>query len=248
MCLILFAYNAHPHYQLILAANRDEFYARQTAPAEFWPDAPELCAGKDLASGGTWLGITKSGRFAAVTNYRDPNAPSGTKSRGWLTRDFLIGEETPEYFLRKIERERSDYSGFNLLVGDFGEDGNELFYFSNRGKTIEKLDSGIYGLSNALLDTKWYKVEQNKAKFLKVVENSDEIIPEDLFGMLADRQPAPDEKLPETGVGIERERILSAAFIATNGYGTRSTTVLLINKTNQSTFIEKTSVSNAVRR
>lgn len=242
MCLIFFAFNAHPRYQLILAANRDEFYSRPTAPAEFWKDAPMVLAGKDLAAGGTWLGITRQGRFAAITNYRDPQGAIGTKSRGNLTLDFLAGTESCEEYLHRIEQNKNDYSGFNLLVGKFSESKNELFYFSNRGGENRKLTAGIYGLSNALLDTNWQKVETGKAKFTKILEKNDRLSATDFLWMLADRTPADDEKLPNTGVGIERERILSPAFIETEGYGTRSSSLLLIDQTGKIDFIEKTYV------
>jgi len=242
MCLIIFALDAHPRYKLVLAANRDEFYARPTAPADFWTDAPQILAGRDLAAGGTWLGITTSGRFAALTNYRDPSAPTGEKSRGDLTKNFLTGGETAQEFLRKIERGKNDYSGFNLLVGDFKTSADELFYFSNRAGKLKKLARGIYGLSNHRLDTAWHKVEQSKARFTEILQTNGEISPAELLAILADRRLAPDEKLPETGVGVDRERILSPAFIETTGYGTRSSTLLLIERDGRVQFTEKTLV------
>ncbi len=247
MCLILFAHNAHPRYRFILAANRDEFYARPTAPAEFWTDAPTVLAGKDMERGGTWLGISTNGRFAAVTNYRDPSARAGTKSRGDLTKDFLLGAEKCENFLQKIAVVKSDYSGFNLLAGDFSAEKSELFYLSNRRQTFEKLDAGIYGLSNALIDTNWQKLANGKAKFKEILQNSDEIAPTDLFEIMANRDFAPDEKLPETGIGIERERILSPAFIKTEIYGTRCTTILLIGHNGEVDFLEKTFEDGAAK-
>lgn len=244
MCLIVFALGAHPRYRFVLAANRDELYARPTAPAAIWKDAPEVLAGRDLAAGGTWLGLTTNGRFAAVTNYRDPSAPTGAKSRGSLTKNFLTGEETAREFLRQIERGKQDYSGFNLLVGDFKSSAPQLFYFSNRGAKPKKLPDGIYGLSNHLLDTAWHKVEQTKAGFTKILQSNDEISLAELLTILNNRRHAPDEKLPETGVGLERERILSPAFIETSGYGTRSSTVLLIDRDGRVQFTEKTFVGN----
>ena len=244
MCLIIFALDAHPRYKLVLAANRDEFYARPTAPADFWADAPSILAGRDLTAGGAWLGITTNGRFAAVTNYRDALAPAGFGSRGDLTKTFLIGDETAQNYLHKIERGECDYSGFNLLVGDFGKNATELFYFSNRGENPKKLSSGIYGLSNHLLDTAWHKVEQSKAGFTEILQNNNEILPAQLLTILADRRVAADEKLPKTGVGVDRERILSPAFIETTGYGTRSSTVLLIERDGRVSFTEKTFVGN----
>lgn len=245
MCLILFAYKAHPRYKLILAANRDEFYSRPTAPAAFWQDAPKILAGRDLTADGTWLGITKTGRFAAVTNYRDPKAPAGTKSRGDVPKDFLMGNDSPENYLLKIEKAKSEYSGFNLLTGDFGAGRNKLFYFSNHGAKPKKITRGIYGLSNALLDTNWHKVETGKAKFTKILQTSDEIHTEQLFEILADRLFAADDKLPKTGIGIERERVLSPAFIATENYGTRLSTILLIDEAGEISFSEKTFVGAA---
>lgn len=249
MCLIVFAYDSHPRYRLILAANRDEFYSRPTAVAGYWKDAPEVLAGRDLAAGGTWLGMAKNGRFAAVTNYRDPLALAGTKSRGDLTKYFLTGRDAAEDYLRRIEIEKNDFSGFNLLVGNFGAgDESELFYFSNRGTgSAKKLLAGIYGLSNHLLDTNWHKVETSKAKLAPLLlQNSGGISPEDLFEILADKLPAQDDKLPVTGVGIKRERILSPAFIETDGYGTRSSTVLLVERSGQARFIEKTFVGEKI--
>lgn len=242
MCLIFFGLNFHPRYQLILAANRDEFYSRPTAPAEFWNDAPQVLAGKDLAAGGTWLGVTRRGKFAAVTNYRDPRGAIGTKSRGDLTLDFLAGGESSEKYLRRIEKDKDDYSGFNLLVGEFSQNRNEVFYFSNRSEASQKLSAGIYGLSNALLDTNWQKVEIGKTRFTEILKKNDRLSAADLLPILADQTPAPDEKLPNTGVGIKRERILSPAFIETEGYGTRSSSVLLIDKTGKIDFTEKTFV------
>lgn len=242
MCLIVFALDAHPRYKLVLAANRDEFYNRPTAPAAVWFDAPEVLAGKDLAAGGTWLGLTKQGRFAAVTNYRDPRQPVKEKSRGRLTRNFLVGADSPPDYLQKISAEKENYAGFNLLVGDFGGE-SKLFYYSNRGAAALQLSAGIYGLSNHLLDTAWHKVEESKTRFAKVLRNSIEISPESLFPILADRAAAPDEKLPDTGVGLKRERILSPAFIETNGYGTRSSTVVTIDRRGTAaSFTEKTFV------
>lgn len=240
MCLIVFSFDAHADCSLILAANRDEFYARPTAPAAFWQDASEILAGRDLAAGGTWLGVTSSGRFAAVTNYREPLAPAGVKSRGQLTTEFLNGNESPENYLQKIKLEKDDYSGFNLIVGDFAAERRELFYYSNRAAQIVELTAGIYGLSNHLLDTNWHKVESSKAKLANAVQKTGAISSTDLLQILADRRVAADEKLPETGVGIERERVLSAAFIETNNYGTRSSTVLMIKRNGQVDFHEKT--------
>jgi uncharacterized protein with NRDE domain len=236
MCLILFAYKIHPRYKFILAANRDEFYERPTAVARFWEDAPEVLAGRDLAQGGTWLGVTRSGRLAAVTNFRNPHQSKGKFSRGALVSDFLRGTDSVLEYLQKIENEAENYTGFNLLVGDFGND--EMAYFSNRGDGIKLLDAGIYGLSNALLDTPWQKVLRGKNNLEKII-SAEEISPDSLFQILQNRTLANDEDLPETGVGIEYERILSPCFIETPIYGTRSSSVVLVGNDNSLNFAEQ---------
>ncbi|WP_298266473.1 NRDE family protein [Geobacter sp.] len=236
MCLILFALEAHPRYRLVLAANRDEFYDRPTAPASFWDDAPQVLAGRDLTGGGTWCGITTGGRIAAVTNYRDPRTyREGAPSRGRLVADFLRGEMTPAALLERLHREGNSYNGFNLIFGD----GSELLYFSNRGALPARVPAGIHGLSNHLLDTPWPKVARGKEALAKLLAARDEPAPDDLFAILADRTPAPDHLLPDTGVGPERERLLSPLFIATPTYGSRSSTVILIGRDNTCTFVER---------
>ena len=239
MCLILFAKDVHPKYKFILAANRDEFYDRPTSSAKFWDDAPNLLAGRDLVHGGTWLGMTKTGRFATVTNYRNPNQPNGKRSRGALVTDFLLGAKSVSEYLQEIEKLSEDFTGFNLLVGDFGNDKNELAYFSNRGHRINHIDTDIYGLSNHLLDSPWQKVLRGKEMFTEAISNENEISVISLLKILLDKTLAKDENLPNTGIGIERERILSPMFIETPIYGTRCSTVLLIGNDNSVTFAEK---------
>jgi len=238
MCLLLFAYNFHPKHRLILAANRDEFYQRPTAPAQFWKDAPEVLAGRDLVQGGSWLGVTRTGRLAAVTNFRDPNQPKGEFSRGNLVADFLRGTDSVSEYLNKVKNNAENYTGFNLLVGEFGQKHTELAYFSNRGEGIKILVSGIYGLSNALLDTPWPKVVQGKENLAKIVEENVEGSPNPLFELMQTSVPAEDKYLPETGIGLERERILSACFIETPIYGTRCSSVVLIGNDNSISFSE----------
>jgi len=158
MCLIVFAYNVHPSYRLVLAANRDEFYERPSSSADFWKDYPQVLAGRDLKEGGTWLGITKSGKYAAVTNYRDPSSlKSDSLSRGRLVSSYLTGNQNPDKYLKNISSQVDKYDGFNLLLGD----DNNLFVFSSRSD-MQKLKPGIYGLSNHLLDTNWPKVARSK--------------------------------------------------------------------------------------
>ena len=237
MCLILLALQQHSSYRLILAANRDEYYDRPSAPPTFWSEAPELLAGKDLKSGGTWLGITKKGRIAAITNYRDPastkrNAPS----RGWLVRDFLLGRDGTEEYLIKVRQEAGKYNGFNLVVGVR----DELYWYSNRTDEIVRLSLGLHGISNRLLDTPWPKVIRSKQGISEILDRDDEISPEILFDLLQDRTQAPDEILPDTGVGTEWERVLSPVFIVSPTYGTRSSTLIFIDKKDQVTFIDRT--------
>ncbi len=236
MCLLFIAWKAHPSYKLILAANRDEYYDRPTAPAEFWKDAPGLLAGRDLRAQGTWLGITTGGRIAAVTNYRDPKSlKSKAPSRGRLVTDYLRGKDTPEGYLEKLVKRADQYNGYNLIFGS----SKELFWYSNRGQEGRLLSPGIYGVSNHLLDTPWPKVARGKEAFRQLLGGSKGPEPEDLFHLLSDRTPAPDESLPQTGVGLEWERILSPIFITSPIYGTRSSTLIYIDQQDRVIFIER---------
>jgi uncharacterized protein with NRDE domain len=235
MCLILFAWKVHEKFPLVLAANRDEFYERPSASAAFWDDVPDLLAGRDLRRGGTWLGITRTGRLAALTNYRDPaSLKKDAPSRGELVSDYLRGRESPEAFIRRLEPRADRYNGFSLLAGD----GPELAYFSNRGE-MRRLAPGIHGMSNHLIDTPWPKVEQGKRALGELLASRDDPSPEALFALLASRSRPPDEGLPNTGVGLEWERVLSPFFVESPAYGTRSSTVLLIDREGAVTFIER---------
>lgn len=227
MCLILFAYKVHPKYKLIVAANRDEFYERPTAPAHFWEDHPHILAGRDLRKMGTWMGVTENGRFAALTNYRDPNeVTEGKRSRGDLVADFLKGSASPADFMNRASEHRISYPGYNLLAGNL----EELFYYSNVEDRVELLQPGIYGVSNHVLDTEWPKVKKGKEGLSALIDNAEGNLTEDLFTLLQNADPAPDDRLPKTGVSLEWERILSPLFIKSDGYGTRSSTVLLMSK------------------
>lgn len=221
MCLILFAWRAHPDFPLVVAANRDEFFARPTAAAAYWGDPPIL-AGRDLQAGGTWMGITATGRFAALTNYRDPGRlrPAAV-SRGHLVADFLLGGDTPEHYLRRIAPHTDAYNDFNLLAAA----GEDLYCLESASGHLQRLTPGIYGLSNHLLDTPWPKVADGKSALGGALA----ALPDDrrLFDMLRDRQIYPDRDLPRTGVSLEWERLLSAAFVTAEGYGTRSSTVVI---------------------
>lgn len=237
MCLIVFAYDSHPIYRLILGANRDEFRDRPTEPARFWSDAPHVLAGRDNLAGGTWLGVTTDGKVAAITNYRDPQQHVvGPPSRGNLVADFLRDRKLPiEKFFVTLNRDGQLYDGFNLLYGTVAD----LRYFTNRGGSSGSITHGIHALSNHLLDTHWPKVTVVKAR-LETIARQAEIDPEQIFAALSDHAPFEDHLLPDTGVGPERERLLSPVFIEGREYGTRSTTVLLIDRDDNVTFIERT--------
>jgi uncharacterized protein with NRDE domain len=243
MCIILLAYKSHPVYPLILAANRDEFYARPTAAAGYWDDAPTLLAGRDLERGGTWLGVTEGGRLAAVTNYREPGRRiEDAPSRGLLVSDFLRSRENTSAYLHRLAADADRYNGFNLIAGDT----QELYHYSNRAHAPQALGPGIYGVSNHLLDTPWPKVERGK-KALAEILSSDAPPPCDIFRLLADRTCADDSCLPETGVGLELERVLSPLFITSPVYGTRSSTVLMLDWEDNLTFIERTFTNGSER-
>jgi uncharacterized protein with NRDE domain len=235
MCLIFLSLHHHQNYKLIIAANRDEFYQRQTAPADFWTDHPTIVGGRDLEASGTWMAMNKNRRISMVTNYRDlNNLKQQAPSRGALVSEYLIGNDSPETYLKNIQPRAADYNGFNLLVGN----SHELYYLSNYREGVHRLEHGIYGLSNALLDTPWPKVARGKQNFEQVLKAA-VVDPHALFDLLRDEERAPDEKLPDTGIGLERERMLSSMFIKSPNYGTRCSTVLLIDKQDRVTYTER---------
>ncbi len=236
MCLILFTYKAHPNYFLVLAANRDEFYARPTLGADFWEDAPHILAGRDLKAGGTWLGVDRFGRFAAVSNYRDPGSnKTNALSRGHLVSNFLRGQQTPADYVDNLRLRGQEYNGFNLLVGDR----SELWYYSNRINTGRLLEPGVHGASNHLLDTPWPKVQRGKKRLGELLAQNSTVDPEAILEILSDCTIADDADLPDTGVGLTMERMLSPIFIVSPHYGTRSSSVLLIDRDEQVTFVER---------
>jgi uncharacterized protein with NRDE domain len=231
MCLIVFAWRVIPAVPLVAAANRDEFYQRATAPAAAWPEHPQIYAGRDLKAGGSWMGITQpaveggSSRFAAITNIRAPSEHrEDAPSRGHLVSDYLAGSMTPQEYVESIRASAGDYNGFNLVLGDR----DTLIWFSNKGdddpRNGQPLEPGVYGLSNALLDAPWPKVLKTKAQFASLLCLG---APEEaFFEMLSDTTPAPDLRLPETGVPLDLERMLSAVRIESPSYGTRTSTVV----------------------
>ena len=235
MCLIVIGWQAHRRYPLAVAANRDELFARPTAPLAWWEDSPDLLAGRDLQDGGTWMGITRHGRFAAITNYRDPaRLKPSPPSRGRLVSDFLAGNETPEEYLRRIEPLAQACNGFNLLVAD----SNALWWYSNMSNERRKLEPGIYGVSNHLLDTPWPKLLSAKQAFAAALP--DLPATEALFALLRDDTLHPDEVLPSTGISLELERKLSAIFVKTQGFNTRSSAVLWRDDSGIISFDEQT--------
>ena len=235
MCLILFAYDMHPHYRLVLAANRDEFYDRPAAPLHFWEDYPEILAGRDLKLLGTWLGVTRDGRLAAITNFRDPGGiKQVAPSRGDLVADYLKGGRGPDDYLQEIGAGADAYNGFNLLVGN--RDG--LYYASNRGDWFRSLQPGIYGLSNHLLDTPWPKVRSGVTHLKTLMAAPEAALLSGLEELLQNQGRPPDDQLPDTGVGLEWERRLASIFISSRAYGTRCTSIVTIARTGQIRFKE----------
>lgn len=268
MCLLVFSLQTHAEYPFIFAGNRDEFHGRPAVPAQFWADRPHVLAGRDLQAGGTWLGISRDGRFATVTNYREPGERIvEARSRGDLVVDFLEGSEHAASYLTALQDRAHEYNGFNLILGTPGE----LFYFSNRngeastrdsaGRAhnpgrdepaarpeavgmgtpgrIHKLEAGVYGLSNEQLDTPWPKVRRAKSLFQRVLGEKGPDA-EALLALLADRERPLDAELPATGLDREWERALSSIFIIGKEYGTRASSVVLVGHNGEVTFAERT--------
>lgn len=226
MCLIALAYKAHPRYPFVIAANRDEFLDRETAPARFWPEAPHILAGKDLRAGGTWMGVTRSGRFAAITNHRDMRrAPVAGPSRGLLALAALNADPPRD----GVERE-----GYNLIYGTY----DALRYRCNITDVDVALVPGLHGLSNAVLDTPWPKVTK-AVEGLRQALQADELDTERLFDLLADHALADPGLLPDTGLGLDREHALSAIRIDMPAYGSRCSTVITVNEEGQVYFEER---------
>lgn len=242
MCLLLLGYDVHPDMQWIVAANRDEFYDRPTASLSFWEDFTDILAGRDLREGGTWMGISLKGRFAAITNYRDPaSLKSDAPSRGMLVRDFLLSDRRAKGYLESLIPSMNRYNGFNLIAGD----PKGMFYLGNRCGDVQAISPGWHALSNRCLDTPlWPKTRRGLERMQAIVRPERPIDIPAIFDVLLDTTPAPDNLLPDTGVGIEWERILSPVFIQSPGYGTRSSSILLLNRDGDLFFQEKTFCSH----
>ncbi|KAF6693465.1 NRDE family protein [Pseudomonas sp. EKM23D] len=232
MCLIVFAWRPGHAQPLIVAANRDEFYARPTLPLAQWPDAPHVYAGRDQEAGGTWLGVSADGRFAALTNIRDPHQPPARKSRGELVARFLSGSLPIDQYLAEVNGRSIEYAGFNLLVGTR----EEMWHYNANHTEPARLEAGVYGLSNAGLDTPWPKLLKAKAALSQALDNPH---PHTLLALLSDPQTAPFAELPDTGVGLATESLLSSVFIASPTYGTRASTALIVNADGTRWMVER---------
>ena len=222
MCLIVFAWRPGHAQPLVVAANRDEFYARPTQPLTRWAEAPQVYAGRDLEAGGTWLGIGANGRFAALTNIREPQKPPSRRSRGELVANFLTGNQPISDYIHGVARRSPSYVGFNLLVGT----ADELWHYNAKDIAPQRLSAGVYGVSNAGLDTPWPKLIKATAALKEVLVDPQ---PSALLALLKDSQTAPFSDLPDTGVGLATEHLLSSVFIQSPTYGTRASTALIVN-------------------
>ncbi|MES2868882.1 MAG: NRDE family protein [Pseudomonadota bacterium] len=231
MCLIVFAWRPGHAQPLVVAANRDEFYARPAKPLAQWVDAPQVFAGRDLEAGGTWLGIGANGRFAALTNIREPHKPPSRRSRGELVSDFLSSNQPIGEYFEGIGRRTIEYAGFNLLLGTR----DQLWHFNSKDLAPQPLSAGVYGLSNAGLDTPWPKLLKAKAALAEVLGDPQ---PQSLLALLKDTQTAPFSELPDTGVGLATESLLSSVFITSPSYGTRASTALIVNADGSRLMVE----------
>ena len=236
MCILFLAIQQHKKYPLILLANRDEFRTRPTAQAKFWQEHPQMLAGKDLQEGGTWLGIDKKGKIAALTNVRNiPAHKTGRKSRGHLVKDYLQEEKQPQNYLETLQQNPMQYNPFNLLVGNL----QELYVYSNMQTEIHKLQAGFHGLSNAFLNSPWPKLSKGIDSIKQYIQTT-ELDKDELFAIMQQSEKAPDHLLPDTGVGLAKERYLSSIFIAGPDYGTSSTAIILVDNKQQVLFWERT--------
>lgn len=240
MCLAIIALNCLTDWPLIVIANRDEFHNRPTLPAQPWTDAKDILGGRDLNAGGTWLGMTATGRFALLTNYREPgrNDPQAP-SRGQLTELFLRGEYFAQEYVQNLQKRGHAYNGFNLLLGDV----TGVWYCSNRGEIpAQKLDAGVIGISNASLDTPWPKLNRTKRAVSELILDKKSPVsfkPDSFFDIMLDTHSACAHALPETGLDLEREKLLSSPFIKNEYYGTRCTTLIMQRSDGLVRFQEK---------
>ena len=235
MCLLLVAHATHHDYRLVVAANRDEFHARPADAARYWDDAPAILGGRDREGTGTWLAVNRHGAFAAITNVRSPVEPASPRSRGLIVKDYLTGGRSAGEFVRTLSDSRTSYNGFNVIASD----GNDVAWYSNVTDEARTLEPGVYGLSNHLLDTPWPKVLRLKHAFDGLATLNGAPLVDALFAALSNEQTAPDPDLPETGLELAHERVLSPIFINGAHYGTRCSTVVLLRNDGVLTFIER---------
>jgi uncharacterized protein with NRDE domain len=238
MCLLVLAWQVHPRYRLVVAANRDEFHERPTAAMAQWPAPDDIIAGRDLRAGGTWLAMDRKRRFGIVTNFRELQRPApDAPSRGNLIPDYLRNEAGAKRYFEKLEQTANDYSGFNLLLADR----DELWYGSNRAERFARLlPPGIYGLSNEFLDTPWPKLQRVRRQFDPLLTRGADVSKDELFAILADRtQAGVNEELPKTSLSPEWEQLLSSPFISNKDYGTRSSTIVLLETSGAVSLTER---------
>ena len=243
MCYILLAISQSKKYPFILAANRDEFYQRASSQLAFWQDKPHVAGGRDLEQSGTWMAVTKSGRFAAITNFREAaTSKQPLRSRGLLINDFLDTDIQIEQFSATLVNSQDSYSGYNLIYGNLPGD---LFYYSNRrDQSPVPLPDGMYALSNHLLDTPWPKVVLGKQAFESIVGNHTGMIEPALLQLLGDQTTASSDDLPKTGIDSKFEKLLSSIYIESENYGTRCSSVITVNQLGQLSFTELTHDKN----
>lgn len=235
MCILLTAWRDHSRYDLVVAANRDEFHGRPASAAGPWADAPQVVAGRDLEAGGTWLGVAHGGHFAAVTNVRRPGQPAGARSRGLLVADFLRDARAADAYGARLTQCADDYAGVNLIYAD----ANSLCAWSNQDNRVRPLAAGIYGLSNAALDVEWPKVSRLKRAYVAARDLDGDALIDALLATLRDDTLAAEDELPDTGVGRALERQLSPIFIEGGGYGTRCSSVVLRERGGRLVFVER---------
>jgi len=235
MCILLTAWHAHARYDLVVAANRDEFHARPATPAAPWPGSPTLVAGRDLEAGGTWLGVAGGGRFAAVTNLRRPGQAVGPRSRGLLVTNWLQTAVAAAAHAATLTRAADDYAGVNFVFAD----ARALYAWSNADNRVRALAAGVYGLSNAALDVEWPKVTRLKRAYERHRTLEGDALVDALLTVLRDDRHAADAELPDTGIGLARERLLSPIFIDGDGYGTRCSSVVLREPGGRLLFVER---------
>ena len=233
MCLILFAWQQHPDYPLIAIANRDEYYARPSRDAQWWEDS-DIYAGRDLEAGGTWLGVNRRGHFAAVTNVREADGMQpGKRTRGDLTRDYLAGGDDAETYLARLAPQDHEFAGFNLLLGD----SSGLWFYSNREQRIHRIEPGVYGVSNGVFDEPWPKLKSAREELSAMLDGA--IRHDQLMEILTDHRIAEDHELPNTGVALDIERLLSSRFIRSSTYGTRACSVITFDHQQRVEFSEQ---------